>query len=273
MRPRLLPLAIVLFWAGSVFWLGRVVWAPPGSGMARVDPREVYRAFFEWNNSVDMTLLENGLRRGQINIGGGSGPDDESGAPERVISLYVALESYDEPGAAYATNLSWRGSMTFDGEMNRKEGSATLRIPRNNLNASFEFSKPVGAGGGEKVKARVTLGEQELFAIDTTAGGPFDPGEALGMLGSLGAVPALEMIDPGNFKFVPEARFGSVRLGGQEMRSFLLTLRGDEPGQEVRIYLSEAGEPLRIESDLGFEAVSEILVPLEAYKRTPSSGS
>jgi hypothetical protein len=35
----------------------------------------------------------------------------------------------------------------------------------------------------------------------------------------------------------------------------------------VRAYLSEVGEPLKIESDLGFEAVSEILVPLDAYRR------
>jgi len=29
--------------------------------------------------------------------------------------------------------------------------------------------------------------------------------------------------------------------------------------------LSEVGEPLRIETDFGVEAVSEILVPLDAY--------
>jgi hypothetical protein len=60
-------------------------------------------------------------------------------------------------------------------------------------------------------------------------------------------------------------------LGGREMRAFLLTLRSDKQAQEVRIYLSEAGEPLRIESDLGFEAVSEILVPLDAYQRRSST--
>jgi hypothetical protein len=57
------------------------------------------------------------------------------------------------------------------------------------------------------------------------------------------------------------------------MRSFLLILRGAGPDQEIRIYLSEAGEPLRIESDLGFEAISEILVPLDAYKEKGSPGT
>jgi hypothetical protein len=72
-------------------------------------------------------------------------------------------------------------------------------------------------------------------------------------------------------RFTTDARVGNFNLGGREMRAFLLTLRSDKQAQEVRIYLSEAGEPLRIESDLGFEAVSEILVPLDAYQRRSST--
>ncbi len=273
MRRHLLSLFIILFWAGSVFWLCRVIWSPAGSGMTRIDPREVYRAFFEWNNSVDMTLLENGLRRGQINIAGGSGKDEVTGAVDRVISLYVGLEDFDEKTSSYVPSLSWRGAMVFDEEMQRKEGSASLRIPRTDMNATFEFSAPLEAGGREVMKAKVTMGEQELFSVDNSTGAGIDPGAALGMLGPIGGAPALELLDPNNLRFEAEARIGSVRLGGQEMRSFLLTLQGAAPEQQVRIYLSEAGEPLRIESDLGFEAVSEILVPLEAYKRNSANGS
>ena len=54
---RLFSIAVVLFWMGSVGWLCAVVWAPPGSRMAKIDPREVYEVFFAWNESTTMTLL------------------------------------------------------------------------------------------------------------------------------------------------------------------------------------------------------------------------
>ena len=60
MALRLFTVGVVLLWLGSVAWLCAVVWAPPGSRMARVDPREVYRVFFEWNDSTKMALLEDG---------------------------------------------------------------------------------------------------------------------------------------------------------------------------------------------------------------------
>ena len=78
MLSRIIPPAIVLFWLGSVGWLSAVVWAPPGSRMSEVDPFEVYRVFFSWNDSANMTLLENGTRRGQVTVSGGSGNDPAS---------------------------------------------------------------------------------------------------------------------------------------------------------------------------------------------------
>lgn len=270
MRSRLLPLAIVLFWAGSVVWLCLVVWSPAGSGMTPVDPREVYRTFFEWNNSVGMTLLENGLRRGQINIGGGSGDDTESGETERVLSLSGVIEEFDKNTFAYVAQLSWRGSAVFDEAMARKEGSISLRIPRSDLNATLDFGGSADAGGAG-FKATVTMGSQELFTYDS-ANAAGDPSTALGMLAPAG-LPLADLLAPGKMDFKVETRFGNARLGGQEMRSFLLILRGAGPDQEIRIYLSEAGEPLRIESDLGFEAISEILVPLDAYKEKGSPGT
>ena len=54
------------------------------------------------------------------------------------------------------------------------------------------------------------------------------------------------------------------------MRAFLLRLRSPDHDLEIRVYLSEVGEPLKVETDLGFEAISEILVPLDAYRhRSP----
>jgi len=271
MPVRLFTIAIVLFWLGSVAWLCAVVWAPPGSRMTKIDPREVYRVFFEWNESTKMTLIENGVRRGEVTVQGGSGIEAESGEFERTLSVSGTIESYDERSASSLVNLFWKGTLAFTGTMESRGGEFAVRIPGKELTAHLSFGGAVTEGEKPAIRANVVMAEREVFSFDSSASKGVDPSSALAMLGSFGSIPGLGSLDPSAMKITTEARTGSFSLGGREMRAFLLTLRGADPGQEVRIYLSEVGEPLRIETDLGFEAISEILVPLEAYKRQPDA--
>jgi hypothetical protein len=277
---RLFALAVVLLWVGSVAWLCAVVWAPPGSRMARVDPREAYRVFFEWNDSTKMALLENGRRRGEVTVQGGSGPLAETGEIERFLSLSGQIEAYDEGGAVPRIELFWKGVLSFSEEMEWRAGTLTVRIPSNELSARLSFAAPADEGGTPAVGAEIKLGNRELLSIDpaspaASAGLPLLG--ALGGVGGFGALGGLEglletlgPLDPAALHFTAEARTGRFNLAGREIGAFLLVLKGSDLEQEIRIYLSEAGEPLRIETELGFEAVSEILVPLDAYER-PSS--
>ena len=52
------------------------------------------------------------------------------------------------------------------------------------------------------------------------------------------------------------------------MRAYLLILRTVEQDVIFRVYFSELGEPFKVETNFGFEAISEILVPLEAYRKS-----
>ena len=63
------------------------------------------------------------------------------------------------------------------------------------------------------------------------------------------------------------------RLSGRELPVYLLKLEFEEFGQTIQVFLSEAGEPLRIETGFGYEAISEMLVPLEVYKQERSGGA
>lgn len=276
MPVRFFSIAIVLFWLGSVAWLCAVVWAPPGSRMAKIDPREVYAVFFAWNDSTKMTLLENGVRRGEVTIAGGSGVEAETGEFERFLSLSGQLDSFDERSGAPVVDLFWKGTLTFTEAMESRGGEFSVRIPSKELTAMIAYDGPIPGGAGTMsvastartpMRARVAMGGREVFAIGPDS--PFDPAMAAPMLGPLASMGGVNLLDPAQLSFSTEARVGNFNLGGREMRAFLLTLRSEEQAQELRIYLSEAGEPLRIESDLGFEAVSEILVPLEAYQRRP----
>jgi hypothetical protein len=268
---RLFSIAVVLFWMGSVAWLCAVVWAPPGSRMAKIDPREVYAVFFAWNESTTMTLLENGVRRGQITVSGGSGTDAESGEFERFFSVAGSSERFDERSGSPLVEFFWKGTFSFTEAMESRGGEFTARIPERELNAHLEFEAPPSPGAKPVVRARVEMAGNELFSFDPEATPGLDPAAALSMMGPVAGLSGLGSLNPADLKLTTEARVGSFNLAGREMRAFLLTLRGAEPDQTVRVYLSEAGEPLRIETDLGFEAVSEILVPLEAYQRQNSA--
>ena len=269
MLSRLLPIAIILFWMGSVGWLCAVVWAPPESRMSQIDPLEVYRVFFGWNDSTNMTLLENGVRRGQITVAGGSGADVATGAVTRVLSVSGSVESYDERSASPLVDLFWKGSVDFTEAMEREGGEFAVRIPKQELSAHLAFS-----GKSAGIKARVLMGKREVLNYDSaSAGAVVSPLAALGAMGGFGAISGLDSFNPATMTLETEARMGNFNFGGRDMRVFLLRLRNPEHGQELRVYLSEVGEPLKIESDLGFEAISELLVPLDAYKRDASPKS
>ncbi|NLT70810.1 MAG: hypothetical protein GXX91_08960 [Verrucomicrobiaceae bacterium] len=270
---RILPLGIVLFWLGSVGWLCAVVWAPPGSRMARVDPLEVYRVFFSWNDSINMTLLEHGLRRGQVTVSGGSGNDPVTGAFARDLSVSGSVERYDPRSVSHLVDLFWKGTVSFTEAMALLESDFSVRVPGQDLSARLHYLESAGM-----VDLRVSKDGREILGFDGLASGPGGSAaqSPLAMLGAmaggpdgLGVIGALGLgaLPPGALSLEASARMGNFNFGGRDMRAYLLTLRHSTHDQELRVYLSEVGEPLKIESDLGFEAVSELLVPLDAYRR------
>lgn len=256
MLPRLLTTLLVFFWLGSMSWLALVVWAPPESRMAEIDPREVYRVFFAWNDSADMTLLENGARRGLLKVTGGSGENRDTGEFENLLSLAAWVEQAMEADGSRILDLTTKGNFFFEEEMAFRNGDFSLRVPNKQLNSHFTFH------GTESFQARVMLGGVEIFSFDSSKNnvGALPSSAPLGML-----LPGGELPNPADMEWEAEARMGKFPFGGRDLRAYLLILRLPEQGQEIRAFFSEAGEPLKIETGLGFEAVSEVLVPLDAY--------
>ena len=66
-------------------------------------------------------------------------------------------------------------------------------------------------------------------------------------------------------------RYGSTMVAGRRMLVYQLAIRGknsssgNQPRTEVKLYLSETGEPLRIETEWGYEALAAVLVPIDLY--------
>lgn len=278
MLSRLLPVVIVLFWLASMGWLCAVIWAPPESRMAQVDAREVYSVFFNWNESTAMTLLENGVRRGQLTIAGGSGEDPDTGVFTNSLSVSGTMESREnrnEDGSPQI-DLFWRGLLDFSRSLGLQAGNFSVRVPTRQLSAHFSMKRKPDTEGvamSEEAfdfKARAVLNQQPVFEFDSLKGaGNALPLQLLPMKSMMG----IETLDPEKLEFEAEARMGKFSFGGRDLRAYLLILR--RPGSEdsVRVFLSEVGEPLKLETDYGFEAISEMLVPLDAYTNEKGGSS
>lgn len=280
---RIFALAVVLFWAGSLVWLGAVIWAPPESRMAKIDAREVYTVFFGWNDSTNMTLLENGKRRGQITITGGSGDDPETGEFSNSLSFSGSLETPPQQGQSPRAEFLWRGVIDFAEDLKPSRGQLSVRVPDSYLGIRIELvpktdSEALPGIGSEDPVAElakafdftvaVQMRDAEIFSFDSANAGS---GTALPLamlpMGLPAGIDAIgpEMLD---FDFDVTARNGEFTLGGREVRAYLLDFRRKNGEEALRVYLSEAGEPLRVETGIGLEALSEILVPLDAFSRS-----
>jgi len=222
-----------------------------------------------------------------------------------AVSLNARLIRYTGPQGDFEVDLSARIHLEFSLAMERLSTDLTLRHPEHQLVANFKNTiEP------PRTEAEVLLGPQTLFSVATDGGpeslGPLLALAAsgggglagLGGLGTTGGLPGLPALPGGLGALLPslsgllppsqrpdgesgenavkelpwtvEARRGSFSFGGHSFRAYLLILRLEGREEAVRLYFSEAGEPLRIATDFGFEAVSEILVPLDAYRPTPS---
>jgi hypothetical protein len=62
------------------------------------------------------------------------------------------------------------------------------------------------------------------------------------------------------------ARHGQIDVGAQRIHAYILTL-AVAGGQEIKFYLTEAGELVRVTTSLGYEMLSEILAPRGDHRK------
>ncbi|NNE92879.1 MAG: hypothetical protein HKN23_14640 [Verrucomicrobiales bacterium] len=257
---RLLQICIVLFWLGTTGWLAWTIWKPGGTGFVEMDPQEALDTFFEWNESTTMTIMENGRRIGQVNVSGVAGEDRRKNRGFlKTFSMAGSLDNTDQPGSV---GLFWRALHDFDNNqpMNLLAGELSLRIPARQLTAHVEVE-----GDPAVLKARALLGEVKLFEYD---GDPEKLPEVPGTLTEgLGGSLLGDFTNPESLQPEIKASRGDREFGtSREIPVFRLEISPgpDMPG--LVVFLSTAGEPLKVETEFGVELISEVLVPLEVYR-------
>ena len=71
--------------------------------------------------------------------------------------------------------------------------------------------------------------------------------------------------DPESWKPQVTASRGVMQVAGSPQPVYLVEVRlGNDPNSNpVKLYFSEAGEPWRIDTGWGYEAMAEVLIPVE----------
>lgn len=277
---RLASAAIVLFWLATTTWLIRSVWFSDRAGLEPVSKEEALGAFFRWNDTTNLSILENGVKIGQLAVSGLEGVDPRTGAFSRGLSTSGTL---DEPGlesgeSAELSGVSWRLNADFSDSSDLKGFQAAIRVPGQNLTIRIEMAgePPIIAArammGGLVIyeSGRLSVDESEDVEPSGEAGKRTDsasplPALALSLMSEGGGLPG----DVTAFQPKIEAGRGVMSGLARGLPVYVIeaTFGQDAGFAPVRLFLSEAGEPLRIETEWGYEAVAEVLIPVESTIR------
>lgn len=253
---RYFQIAIVLFWLGSMGWLAKTALTPDEAGMVEVDPRRPVEVFFNWSDTTRMLLLQNGVKLGEVQLVSFSedGPEDPAG-----FSVAVMLNGDVEPNVI---GTFARCLFRFQNDFSLHSSDFLFRMPSNNFRVLASTKQ-----GGDVTKAEASLAGNVIFSYDSEAGDEIDPG-LLGMASGNDMIKGIlaETGNPTDWKSQIKAFRGMHKFSGKRLPIYLLKLSiAEQSDYSLRIYLSESGEPLQIESDLGFIAISEMLSPVERF--------
>lgn len=273
-------IVVIGFWAVTTSILVKRIWFSDETRMVKVAPEKVLEMFFSWTEGADLSILKEGQRIGQLSLSTQqkrlSSSREEKHEDLREISMAGSLDRISSQGSGGKVEVQdkevhWRGVMTVTDELTFPKGDFVLRMPKVGLGAQFGFDHPA-----RTISLDVRSNGKELFHYQGSPAGLTELPE-LGWMGRLLPLGAL-LGGKGEVRGVMKAwapeiegRFGSAMVAGRRMLVYQLVIRGKssggKPGSEVKLYLSEAGEPLMIETAWGYEALAQVLVPVEIYEK------
>ena len=268
---RAFQFGVVFFWLFAAGWLTWSALRPERAGMLPLDPRRPLDVFFAWNESAQLTLLKDGLRIGQISVAGFDGKPNRPENPAKPgfsVSGTVEKIITDDHGKPVPTvGLSSRNLIEFNEEdLSLHAARFQFRAPA----AQLDVEASVG-GREEDLQVRATLAGKEIFVYNGSAAKPPVLPNVAGFgfekMGTGVLREALDSVgDPSQIEVETKAYRGVQRLAGRRFQVYVMEFSIAQFDQKMTVFFSESGEPLQIKTTFGYEALSEVLVPLDAYR-------
>lgn len=256
--PRLLSAGIVGFWLVMTGLLVQKIWFPAESRLAEVDPRAVFDLFVSRDRETQLEIFRDREVIGTLR----AVPVPRSGMrpPYYHRFLLDGRVKFSSGGLFDEAGLFLKGSLSLSQEGEVPELNLTLSLSRP------EFSLEVSKKAGDAAPAvRLKRGDIELLNTE----GQANP--LASMLLPMVGLSAEDLERAGRAARAEaeeteiKARHGRFTVRGQSWNGYIVTRekngRAVEPG--FKLYLTDTGEILQVDTPAGLTLVSRDLVPEE----------
>lgn len=270
-------IAVIGFWAVTVSILVKRTWFSDESGMVEVAPERILEMFFAWTEGAELAILKDGQNIGQMSLSTQEEKEiiRENGERTdllREVSMAGSLNRFSssnrkEAAGTGGQEIHWRGALSMNEELNFPKGDFILSMPNLGLGAQLGFDQVEGI-----ISVNVRSKDEKFIEYRGKPEG-LAKLPKLGWIGSLFPLESLlgeqEMSQRTLKAWAPEISgyYGRAMIAGRKMMVYQLIVNrdssGSKSGSEVRLYLSEVGEPLMLRTKWGYEAVASVLVPVE----------
>ena len=245
---RTLQFLVFGFWLFTMGALLKAIYSPDEAGFVELDVRRPAQNFFQWNDSTRMTLYQDQRKLGRLSVVAFEKTNDS----QPGFSLSTTLTEGVDPqmlGAFTSALFKFKDDFTLS------RGSFIFKLPSRQLVAQIHTDSD------DQLTASVKMGEETLFDYQGSKEGSPNPA----MLGMLQANPmagglfaALNSGGEGQWQEKIKAYRGKHRVNSRRLPVYLFKIEPTAQ-QEIRIYFTESGEPLVIETSFGIYAISEVL--------------
>lgn len=265
---RLFQALIVVFWGIMTFLLVRLVFFPEETRLNEVPPEVVLDTFLSRRVPSELVVLNGNTEVGSVTLSSKRLPEDVTAHPGE-IEIFLAGIFYLDHFGEDLPPLRYAGKLWVDHDARLSGTRFELRVPGNDGSASVEYDTAT-----REMRYRVIRSGEVV--LDSAADGGMAAGEAEAQARLLLEMWGVPLMLGGGLPAAPggggdggreslvgrlHARQGSVEIRGNRFSAYLLDL----PflgGETIRLVFTKSGELMKADGVLGYEIVSDILVPL-----------
>lgn len=246
---RVFQIFIILFWLLTTGLLIKSLYTRGEAGFTEIDSRRVIQSLFDWEDSTRMTLYQDQNALGVVSIL--VFPKNKEGQPG--FSFSSTLRGKVDPSirGAFVSGL-----FRYDPDYSLATASLIFKIKSRELDSRFAIDQD------DNLIAEVSLAGNTLFKYEGNRNEAPDPSSlgmlAPGLLSNSGLLSGA-MGGDDTLNIETKAYRGVHRVLKHRLPVFLLKLSSDSNNQEIKLYFTEAGEPLIMETNFGVYAISEVL--------------
>ncbi len=261
---RIASVLIVAFWLVMSGLLVQLTYFPEESRLSKVDPEYVVGLFLRNEELSELQVYKDGQPVGDLQVQAKTQREEDRRSRAREVK-FLATGEVELPNLPRQM-LRWNGTLRLGADRSLEEIKVMVRFEEPDAQVALKIHPKT-----RDFSYEVTQDEQVVATSDSKD--PQAPGAAqMRMLLMAWGVNPESLENPEVAAAEQQrltalsARHGQIDVGEQRIHAYILTLTV-LGGQEIKFYLTEAGELVRVTTSLGYEMLSEVLAPRGNHRK------